>query len=195
VSNMRRVGHDIGDTFASMISLIDIGSKLTTYAHPGFWNDLDMLEIGNGGLSAVEEISHFSMWCIMKAPLILGNDLSKMSNSTLTVLLNKEAIAINQDPQGKQGKLVDTQDTDLQVWAGAISNNKCAVVLFNRSTKEAEITANWEKIGLAAGTSATVRDLWEHKDVGSFTGSYKAGVPAHGVVMLTVTPSSGSCDP
>jgi len=195
VSNMRRVGHDIGDNFASMVSLIDIGSKLTSYAHPGFWNDLDMLEIGNGGLSTVEEVSHFSMWCIMKAPLILGNDLSKMSNSTLTVLLNEEAIEVNQDSEGKQGKLVETQDTDLQVWSGALSKNRCAVVLFNRSTKEAQITANWEKIGLATGTSASVRDLWAHKDVGTFTGSYAAKVAAHGVVMVTVSPSSGSCNP
>jgi len=195
VSNMRRVGHDIGDNFASMVSLIDIGSKLTSYAHPGFWNDLDMLEIGNGGLTTEEERSHYSMWCIMKAPLILGNDLSKMTNDTLTILLNDEAIAVNQDSEGKQGKLVDTQNSDLQVWSGSISKNRCAVVLFNRGTSTAQITANWAKIGLSADTSATVRDLWEHKDVGTFTGSYSAKVPSHGVVMITVTPTSGSCNP
>jgi len=195
VSNMRRVGHDIGNNYASMVSLIDIGTKLSSYAHPGFWNDLDMLQIGNGGLSPVEETSHFSMWCIMKAPLILGNDLSKMTNETLTILLNAEAIAVNQDSEGKQGKLVDIQGNDLQVWSGSISKNRCAVVLFNRADTESQITANWEKIGLTAGTSASVRDLWTHKEVGTFTDTYAAKVPSHGVVMLTVTPSSGACNP
>jgi len=194
VSNMRRVGHDIGDNWASMTSLIDIGAKLAQYAHAGFWNDLDMLEVGNGGMTTTEYTSHFSMWCAMKAPLILGNDLSKMNNETVSILLNDEVVAINQDPDGKQAVLVDTQGTN-QVWAGALSNNKCVVLLFNRGGDSSLITAHWAKIGIAADTSAQVRDLWRHRDLGSFTGSFNATVPSHGVVMTTFTPSSGACNP
>eukprot|EP00698_Gefionella_okellyi_P000857 TRINITY_DN10753_c0_g1_i1.p1 TRINITY_DN10753_c0_g1~~TRINITY_DN10753_c0_g1_i1.p1 ORF type:complete len:696 (+),score=95.09 TRINITY_DN10753_c0_g1_i1:1288-3375(+) len=117
--NMRRVGHDIQAYWRSMVSLVDIGSGLWSYAHNasmsatgggGWWNDLDMLEVGNGEFSdPALSRAHMTMWAIMKAPLILGNDLSQMSADTLAVLTNREVLAVNQDALGVQAKRVAVQ--------------------------------------------------------------------------------------
>jgi len=145
-----------------------------------------MLEVGNG-LTDSEGRAHFSMWAIMAAPLIAGNDLRGMSNATKTTLTNADVIAIDQDPLGAQGQLVASAATNLQVWSKTLSGtNIRAVALFNRGSTAASITVQWTQLGLPAG-AATVRDLWSHTDLGNFTGSYTAtAIPAHGVAMLKV---------
>ena len=189
IANMWRIGFDINASWASITSLIDQDAPLSSYAGPGHWNDPDMLEVGKG-LAANEDRAHFSMWSILAAPLIAGNDIRSMSSATTAVLTNTEVIAVDQDSLGVQGRLVATPATNLQVWSKTLSGtNVRAVVLLNRTGGSASITATWSAVGLPAG-SATVRDLWGHTDLGTFTGSYTAnGIPSHGVAMLKITSS------
>jgi alpha-galactosidase len=187
VANMWRIGFDIGPNWASVIRLIDQNANLASYAGPGHWNDPDMMEVGNG-LNDTEGRAHFSMWAIMAAPLIAGNDLRRMSAATRETLTNAEVIAVDQDPLGVQGQLVASPATNLQVWSKRLSGaGSRAVVLFNRGTTSASISVSWSALGLAAG-KATVRDLWSHADLGTFTDAYTAAaVPGHGAVMLKIT--------
>jgi alpha-galactosidase len=186
-ANMWRIGFDINASWSSITGLVDQDQKLYSYAGPGHWNDPDMLEVGNGSLTQTENQAHFSMWAILAAPLIAGNDIRSMSSATKTILTNAEVIAVDQDPLGVQGNLVASPGTNLQVWAKKLSGtNAVAVALFNRGSTTASITAPWSALGIPTG-DATVRDLWSHSDVGTFSGSYAASsVPSHGVVMLKV---------
>jgi len=144
-----------------------------------------MLEVGKLA-NETEDRTHFSMWAIMAAPLLAGNDIRSMKAETKTILTNTDVIAVDQDPLGVQGKVVATPGTNLQVWAKKLSGtNTVAVVLLNRGSSTASITAKWTDIGIPAG-AATVRDLWAHMDLGSFNDSYMASVPSHGVVMIKV---------
>jgi alpha-galactosidase len=143
-----------------------------------------MLEVGNAGMTDAEQQAQFSLWAVMAAPLILGNDLANMSSTTLTLLSNAEVIAVDQDPLGKQGGPI-SESTTLEVWAKELSGaNSHAVALFNRTADAANITVTWSSLGLTG--AATVRDLWAHKDLGSMATQYTANVPSHGVVMLKV---------
>ena len=186
IANMWRIGFDINASWDSVTSLIDQNTPLAQYAGPGHWNDPDMMEVGKLS-NATEDRAHFSMWAIMAAPLIAGNDIRSMSTTTRDILINKEVIAVDQDPLGSQGRVVATPGTNLQVWSKTLSGtNTRAVVLFNRSSAAASMTVQWSAIGIPAG-AATVRDLWSKSDLGSFTGSYTAAsVPSHGVVMLKI---------
>jgi alpha-galactosidase len=186
VANMWRIEFDISANWDSVIRLIDKNKPEYVGAGPGHWNDPDMLEVGNG-LNDTEGRAHFSMWCIMAAPLITGNDLSTMSTATKATLTNAEVIAVDQDPLGKQGRVVAGSGTSQEVWSKEMSGtNTRAVALFNRGSSSASITVKWSDLGLPAG-AATVRDLWKAQDVGSFTDQYTANaVPSHDVVMLKI---------
>ena len=189
IANMWRIGFDISGTWSSMIGLVDLDRDLYQYAGPGHWNDPDMMEVGNG-LNDTEGRTHFSMWAILAAPLIAGNDLRSMSAASKTTLTNAEVIAVDQDPVGAQGRRVATPATNLEVWSKTLSGtNTRAVALLNRGSSAASITVQWSALGIPTG-GATVRDLWSHTDLGSFTGSYTASsVPSHGVAMLKVISS------
>jgi alpha-galactosidase len=189
-AHMWRIGFDINASWNSMISLADQNEPLYSYAGPGHWNDPDMLEVGKLA-NAEEDRAHFSLWAIMAAPLIAGNDIRSMNATTKTILTNTEVIAIDQDPLGIQGHIVAGKGTNLQVWSKKLSGtNSVAVVLLNRGTSPASITAQWSAIGIPAG-SASLRDLWAKKDLGAFTGSYTAqAVPGHGAVMLKIVSGS-----
>ena len=121
IANMWRIGFDINASWSSMIGLVDQDQNLYSYAAPGHWNDPDMLEVGNSGLSDTEGRTHFSMWAILAAPLIAGNDLRSMSATTKATLTNTEVIAVDQDPLGNQGRLVATPGTNLQVWSKTLT--------------------------------------------------------------------------
>jgi len=187
IANMWRIGFDINGSWSSMIGLVDQDANLYSYAGPGHWNDPDMMEVGNG-LNDTEGRTHFSMWAILAAPLIAGNDLRNMSATTKATLTNSEVIAVDQDPLGSQGRKVASPGTNLEVWSKTLTGtNVRAVALLNRGSGTASITVQWSALGIPTG-AATVRDLWSHTDLGSFTGSYTASsVPSHGVVMLKVT--------
>lgn len=146
-----------------------------------------MLQVGNEKLTYEENKAHFSLWCILAAPLMSGNDLRDMSPEITAILTNKEVIAINQDPLGKQGVKI-RDDGDFEVWSKQLSDGSRAVVLFNRSESSANITVNWNEIGYPNHLKADVRDLWEKKDMGSYSGKYSAEVPTHGVVVIKVQP-------
>lgn len=159
---------------------------LSQYAGPNAWNNPDMLEVGNGGMTDTEYRAHFSLWALMAAPLLAGNDLRNMSDATLEILTNPEVIAVDQDPLGVQGTPI-SESTTLEVWAKELSgDDSYAVILFNRTEEEAEISVTWKDLGLQA-SSALVRDLWKREDVGVVEDAYFASVEGHGVVMLTVT--------
>jgi len=169
------------------VNIIDEEAALYSYAGAGHWNDPDMLEVGNGGMTTIEYRSHFSMWCLLAAPLITGNDLRTMTPEIKAILTNREVIAVDQDPLGSQGRRV-WKDGNLEVWSKELKDGSRAVVLFNRGAEEHEITVSWDQIGYPNHLSAAVRDLWAGKDLGRFTSSFKAPVASHGVVMVTVKP-------
>jgi alpha-galactosidase len=172
------------------MNIVDQNEPLAPFAGPGHWNDPDMLEIGNGGLSTEEYRSHFSLWAMMAAPLIAGNDLTNMSPETRSILLNREVIAIDQDPRGEAGRRV-TKAGDFEVWARPLSNGSRAVLLFNRGKTLSDIAVKWSDVGYPDAVLASVRDVWNAKDLGEMRGGYTARqVPAHGVVMLIVTPTT-----
>jgi alpha-galactosidase len=170
-----------------MVQILDLQDGLQSYAGPGHWNDPDMLEVGNGGMSTTEYRAHFSMWCLLAAPLMAGNDIRKMSADIHDILTNKEVIAIDQDPLGREGRRVKRAD-GLEVWAKQLADGGRAVALLNRTGAEASITVSWTDLGYPDHVPAKVRDLWAHKDLGEKSGSFSASVPSHGVVMLRVEP-------
>ncbi|KAM0878991.1 hypothetical protein ACQ4PT_034528 [Festuca glaucescens] len=158
--NSWRTTDDIQDTWESMTSRADQNEVWAEYARPGGWNDPDMLEVGNGGMTNDEYIVHFSIWAISKAPLIIGCDVRHMSQNTYDILANKEVIAVNQDRLGIQGKKVRMQGSQ-ELWAAPLTGYRMAVLLVNRHAKDdAEITVHWDDIGLPAGTTVEARDLW-----------------------------------
>ena len=183
--NLWRTTGDIQDKWASVLKILDNPSQQhAEAAAPGAWNDPDMLEVGNGKMSDAEYRSHFSLWAMMAAPLIAGNDLRTMSQATKDILTNTEVIAVNQDPAGEQAAKVHA-DGGLEVWAKPLKQKGAvAVALFNRSQAAADIACNWKEIGVSG--KAKVRDLWAHNDRGTFAESFKANVPPHGVVMLKI---------
>src|SRR6202020_20925 len=130
---------------------------LESYAGPGHWNDPDMLEVGNGGMTDTEYRAHFSLWAILAAPLIAGNDLRNMRPEIHDILTNKEVIAVDQDPLGHEGERV-WKNGDFEVWAKQLKDGGRAVVLLNRGSSEQEISFNWEDIGYPNTVSASVRD-------------------------------------
>ena len=145
-------------------------AALQSYAGPGHWNDPDMLEVGNGGMTDAEYRSHFSLWALLAAPLIAGNDLRDMRPEIRDILTNKEVIAVDQDALGREGERV-AKNGDLEVWAKQLKDGSRAVILLNRGGAEQQIAADWEDLGYTRRHSAPpVRDLWQHKDLGKITG-------------------------
>ena len=157
---------------------------LSKYAGPGHWNDPDMLEVGNGKLTLDENRLHMSLWALLAAPLLAGNDLSQMKPETAAILTNKEVIAIDQDPLGKQGDRV-SEVGPVEIWAKALKGGDKAVGLFNRDDTALPITVKLSDVGFADGAKA--RDIWQAKDLGKLQGSYTVSVPRHGVVLLRLS--------
>ncbi|KAI3948626.1 hypothetical protein MKW98_027692 [Papaver atlanticum] len=188
LGNSWRTTEDIEDKWESMTKLADLNDKWAAYAGPGGWNDPDMLEVGNGGMTTEEYRSHFSIWALVKAPLLIGCDIRSMNNVTTELLSNKEVIAVNQDKLGVQGKKVK-KDGDLEVWAGPLSGHRIALVLWNRGSQQASITANWQDIGLKPSTVVNVRDLWAHSTQASVKDSLSATVDSHACRMYVLTPN------
>ncbi|KAF5799145.1 putative alpha-galactosidase [Helianthus annuus] len=187
VGNSWRTTGDISDNWDSMTSRADENDKWAAYAKPGGWNDPDMLEVGNGGMTTEEYRSHFSIWALAKAPLLVGCDVRSMSKETHDILSNREVIAVNQDSLGVQGKKVK-KNGDLEVWAGPLAHNKVAVILWNRGSSRAQITAYWSDIGLNSTTVVNARDLWAYKTQRSVKGQISATVESHACKMYVLTP-------
>jgi alpha-galactosidase len=185
VGHLWRTTGDIGDSFASMLNIVKQNAPLDQFAGPGHWNDPDMLEIGNGGMTDTEYRSHFSLWAIMAAPLLIGSDLRKVSPATFDILLNRAVIAVDQDPLGRQGHVLSNQD-GLWTFAKPLANGDVAVALFNETNSAATIGTTAQAIGLPARPGYVLRDLWQHT-VFETAGVVAAGVPARGTAMFRVS--------
>jgi len=175
-----------GDITADYARITAIGFEqagLEKFAGPGHWNDPDMLEVGNGKLTEAESRLHMSLWCLVAAPLISGNDLTQMSPATLAILINPEVIAVDQDPLGVQGHRVSAQGP-AEVWMKPMADGSKVVGLFNREQGVLPLTVNFSEIGVTG--KAHIRDLWAHKDLGEFTGSFSADVGEHDVMLIRI---------
>lgn len=195
IGQLWRTTSDIRDNWESLLWIVGANERLHPAAGPGHWNDPDMLEVGNGGMTLEEYRAHFSLWAMMAAPLLAGNDLRTMTADIREILTNREVIAVDQDSLGVQGRVVLDRGYGIQVWAKPLADGAVAVLLFNQRAEATEGWIRWEDVGLRPGP-ATVRDLWAHQDLGvhtdtgSFADRFTADVPPHGVVMLRITPVS-----
>ncbi|MGD0572767.1 MAG: glycoside hydrolase family 27 protein [Sedimentisphaerales bacterium] len=159
---------------------------LEKYAGPDHWNDPDMLEVGNKGLSIAESRAHFSLWCVIAAPLMAGNDVRNMSNDICDILTNKEVIAIDQDPLGKQGyQFMDHPGK--QIWVKELSDGCWAVCFFNNSEEAVKLRINWANFSFLAG-NYEIRDLWKKKNVGITAKNFEDKVDALDVILVKLTP-------
>ena len=173
-----------------VLQCIDAAADLYPYAGPGHWNDAEMLEVGNGELTWDESVTHFSMWCMLAAPLMSGNDLREMDYKTIQILTNKEVIAVNQDPLGKQGiRFMDMGDRE--IWAKPLLDGEIAVCFLNRGHDTWKLDYNWRDQTMYFARDVnfrkwdySVRDLWAHKEIGNTKDRLKAEIPAHGVLMV-----------
>jgi alpha-galactosidase len=182
--NLWRTTGDISDKWASVMKILDQQVNLAPSSHPNAWNDPDMLEVGNGGMTDTEYRAHFSLWAILNAPLIAGNDLRTMTDSTRAILENREVIAVDQDWGGSQGMRL-RRDGDTEVWVKPMSDGGKAVVLLDRGSSAARIAVTPAALGLAAAPRYDARDLWAHADR-AVRDTLAAEVPSHGVAMFVV---------
>jgi len=193
IGHLWRTSFDIQPRMSSVYSCADTSAGdnvihpafngLWQFAGPGHWNDPDMLEVGNLK-SDIENKAHFSLWCVLAAPLIAGNDLRDMSEATRNILTAKEPIQVNQDPRGIQGyKVYD--DGDHEIYNKPLSDGRTAVLLLNKGALDADITVTWDKIGVKG--RQMVRDLWQRKNLGYYSESFTAkNLPQHGHMFLIV---------
>ncbi|MER6079291.1 ricin-type beta-trefoil lectin domain protein [Streptomyces sp. NPDC001833] len=184
VGNSWRTTGDISPSFSSMLSIFHSNVGLASYAGPGHWNDPDMLEVGNGSMTATENRSEFSLWAEMAAPLIAGTNIPSASASTLSVLTNSRVIAVDQDPLGKQGTMVSSSG-GLDVLAKPLANGDVSVALFNETGSTATITTTAAAVGKTGASAYTLTDLWSGAS-STTSGTISASVPAHGTVMYRV---------
>jgi alpha-galactosidase len=166
--------------------ILDKQEGLEKYAGPGHWNDPDMLEVGNKGLTYNESQAHFSFWCLLAAPLMAGNDVRTMSDSTRSILTNKEAISVNQDVLGIEGsKKYD--NGDFEIWTKPLKNDELAVILFNRNKLKQNLKVDWKMAGIDG--KYNLHDIWSHKDLGSISANSSFTMPGHSVVFLRFSKS------
>ncbi|WP_199791347.1 NPCBM/NEW2 domain-containing protein [Streptomyces sp. 142MFCol3.1] len=184
VGHLWRTTGDISDSWGSMLSILKQNLPLAPHAGPGHWNDPDMLEVGNGGMTDTEYRSHFSMWSVMAAPLLIGSDLREASAPTFDILDNKEVIAVDQDPLGKQGTVVSSSGGRWVV-SKEMKDGSRTVALFNETGSAQRIATTAQAVGLPAADAFTQRDLWRHKSYNT-AGTISATVPAHGTVLFRV---------
>ncbi len=171
--------------WSSIAGIINQNKYLAPYASPGHYNDMDMLEVGRG-LTFEEDKSHFSMWCILSSPLLMGHDMTKMSEETKSILTNPEVIAVNQDPYGLQAQLIYDKDS-IQIWAKHLNGRQSkeyAVALLNLGRGTNTLTINWKDLCIVG--SATVRDLWKRANLGKMESGYSVTLPSHGVSLIKV---------
>jgi alpha-galactosidase len=187
--NSWRTTGDIRDSWESMANIGFRQDVLAPFAKPGHFNDPDMLEIGNGGMTDIEYRTHMSLWAMLAAPLLAGNDLRTMTPEILEILTNREVIAVDQDSLGQQATRVwasaDSADARQEIWTRPLVRGAYAVAAFNRAPAPAKVTIDFAALNIDT-RSVRVRDLWAHRNVRVRDGRYVVTVPAHGVVMLRV---------
>ncbi len=197
-AHMWRTTGDINDSWESVESIgFERQKELFPYAGPGHWNDPDMLVVGmhgegnvaRGGCTVREYRTHFSLWCMLAAPLMIGCDVRNMSDATREILLNEEAIAVDQDPLGRQAVYMGRDWFGSEVWKKHLADGSVAVGLFNRHDERTRmLTVAWESLGIPIERPCRVRDLWTHEEVDGVTRSYSHELKPHGCGLLRVTP-------
>ena len=181
--NAWRTTGDISDNYERMTDIGFGQAGLARFAGPGHWNDPDMLEVGNGKMNAEEYRTHMSLWALLAAPLLAGNDLSAMKPETIAMLTNREVIAIDQDALGKQADRVRAEGSQ-EIWARPLADGSKAVGVFNRFDWPQTIEVDFLELGFKGSVKA--RDIWAEKDLETLPSKYVARVPGHGVVLLKV---------
>jgi alpha-galactosidase len=190
--NYWRTSGDLTDVWSNMSAVGFRQAGREKYSRPGHWTDPDMLVVGKVGwgpsihdtrLTPNEQITHITLWSLQAAPLLIGCDLSQMSQFTVDLLTNDEVLDVDQDPLGKGASRI-WQRERLEMWARPLWDGTMAVGLFNRGLREANMTVKWSELGLSG--RQPVRDLWMHKDVGEFKDSFSARVPSHGALLIKV---------
>jgi hypothetical protein len=198
--NTDRVGNDINPHWSSVIGLIDDDEKHAPFAQPGFFNDMDMLEVGNG-MSLVEDESHMAMWCVLAAPLIVGCDMTKMTSDTLRILTAKGPLSVDQDKLGVQGTVCSMSGADkaMQVWRKPLGDGSIALVALNRADNSgggASISIDLVKCGHGGGDNAqtVITDIWTGKPVATVSNSSYTtnGIPLHGSVFLRLSKAAAT---
>ncbi|ORY86206.1 alpha-galactosidase [Protomyces lactucae-debilis] len=220
IANSFRISGDVGDSFDRFdarcpcqtfecesiqgyhCSFMNIIEKVVPYgqkAHPGAWNDMDILEIGNGGASVVEYKTQFSLWAINKSPLLLGNKLHSMTQETLEIVSNEEVIALSQDPMGRPAVRIWRKEAstgtpgNVQLWSGELAQDAQVVAILNATPEEMRIEVTFADIFLDARDKVNqafhVRDLWLHENLGIHTHHLVATVPAHGTALFKLRPA------
>lgn len=182
--NSWRTTGDISDSYERMTDIGFGQAGLARFAGPGHWNDPDMLEVGNGKMNLEEYRTHMSLWALLAAPLLAGNDLSTMKPETIAMLTNREVIAIDQDRLGKQADRVRAEGSQ-EIWARPLADGSRAVGIFNRFDWPQTIEISFHEFGFKG--SVKVRDIWAAKDLGTLPSDYEMRVPGHGVVLLRVS--------
>ncbi len=188
IADSWRISGDIDNQFESILKIIDLNADLWKYCSQGHYNDMDMLQVGRG-MTYEEDKTHFTMWCMMHSPLLLGNDLTNMSDETMEIITNQEIIALNQSDFVYQARRVVDQG-DLEIWAKPListMSGKVAVAILNRSSKESTFSFNLKTVGIDASKGYILRDLWKKENYKMTTDSImNVEVPSHGVIALTV---------
>jgi alpha-galactosidase len=184
--NLWRTTGDISDNWKALDKIGFRQLEIASYTKAGHWNDPDMLEIGNGGMTADEYRTHLSLWALLAAPLLAGNDLRSMSEDTRNILTNAEVIAIDQDLDAKPLKRISDAESTAMVVVRPLHDGSVAVGLFNRTDQAQEISVPWASL-VVTGKKMVARDLWKHTDVPISGVGYQSLVPSHGVVLLKVS--------
>jgi len=208
ISHLWRTTTDISPVFEGVVDhgnwqswsamkIMDTQVDLRKYAGPGHWNDPDMLEVGNG-LTLNENRAHFSMWCMLAAPLMAGNDLSNMSKETIEVLTNKDVISVDQDSLGIQAFRYSQNDS-LEIWFKPLTDNNWAMAILNRNTHVKHVDFNWVKenvvdsiFGYKLDTKIdnyNLYDLWKHLERGNTKSPFSAEVQPRDIIMLKLIPT------
>ncbi len=198
LANQWRISGDFWDRWKDLNHAFDLAATWKGVAGPGHFPDLDMIPFGHIGIECTiagkdrqtrfshdEQMLLMSLWSLQSSPLILGNNLPDTDDWTTSVIANDEVLAIDQDPLAQSANRV-AQANNVEVWVKNLKNGSKAIGLFNRGNVPATATLNWADAGLTG--SQQLRDLWQHKDLGSYTDSYSSPVPPHGVVLLVAKP-------
>ena len=199
IGAMWRTTSDIQDCFDCVrnwggmgyIQILEKNANLAPFAGPGYWNDPDMLEVGNKALTPTECRSHFAMWCMLAAPLIAGNNISTMNDTIKDILTAPEIIAIDQDSLGIQGTRI-RNNSGLQVWQKPLNDGSIAVALLNVTNISASMDVTLEELGFKKDVTSSVRDLWNRKDLETITDTFKTKVEPHGVVVVKIKGKKGT---
>ncbi|MFI5669354.1 NPCBM/NEW2 domain-containing protein [Streptomyces sp. NPDC051704] len=194
LGHLWRTTGDIGDSWSSMISIAHKNQPLAPYAGPGRWNDPDMLEVGNGGMTTAEYRTHFTLWSMMSAPLLIGSDLRRATAETFDILSNPDVIALDQDALGKQGTVVSASG-GLVVMAKELANGDRALSLTNETGSTATISARTDALGIGNRAPYALKELWTKAASVNTSGTISASVAPHATVVYRITPGPAPLPP